>query len=159
MVEGPRAWQARNNAMPGCWNSMQAVYSEVGWVSRGKNGQSEKQHSTPISKTNKNNKNHHFFFKKNGNTTHRKLLDKKQYMLGENVPSKNIYLKKNSTVKVAKLPGTTTAIDLYVDMNKQMIDDNLKTELAKTIVNFYFLKLKMQEQGESKLTTKESLGY
>lgn len=28
-----------------------------------------------------------------------------------------------------------------------MTDDNLKTELAKTIVNFYFLKLKMQETG------------
>lgn len=39
MVEGPRAWQTRNSAMPGCWNSMQAVYSEVGWASRGKNGQ------------------------------------------------------------------------------------------------------------------------
>lgn len=72
-----------------------------------------------------------------------------------------IFTLKNSTVKVAKLPGATTAIDLYVDMNKQMTNDNLKKELAKTIVNFYFLKLKMQEQGqcESKLTTKESLGY
>lgn len=40
MDEGPRAWQARNSAMPGCGNSVQAVYSEVGWASRGKNGQS-----------------------------------------------------------------------------------------------------------------------
>lgn len=98
MVEGPRACQARNNAKPGCWNSMQAVYSEVGWASRGKNGQSsgislrnsiqlQFQRLTKIIKIT-------IFFLKNGNTTHRKLLDKKQYMLGKNVPSKNIYFLK-----------------------------------------------------------------
>lgn len=84
--------------MPGCENSMQAVYSEVGWASRGKNGQSsgislrnsiqlQFQRLTKIIKITT--------FLKNGNTTHRKLLDKKQYMLGKKMYLlKNIYFKK-----------------------------------------------------------------
>lgn len=43
-------------------------------------------------------------------------------MLGKMVLLK-IFTLKNSTVKIAKMPGTTTATDLYVDMNTQMTDN------------------------------------
>lgn len=42
-------------------------------------------------------------------------------------------------MQVAKMPENITPTDLYVDTNKQMNDNNLKTELAKNQSEFVFL--------------------